>query len=106
MLSKSFGARDDENEDIWTDIPEGADTLPGGLPGGEKDPPCAFSPLDPMRDLEPFAPAAINYQPFTPQVEGEPSMDAMGPAHGDPLGSWTGVPADGDEDPTQDADDL
>lgn len=29
-----------------------------------------------------------------------------GNAHFDPLGSWTGVPKDGNEQPTQDADDL
>ena len=29
-----------------------------------------------------------------------------GSAHFDPLGMWTGVPEDGDDQPTQDADDL
>lgn len=29
-----------------------------------------------------------------------------GSAHFDPLGMWTGVPKDGDDQPTQDADDL
>ena len=34
------------------------------------------------------------------------SMTHPHPSATDPLGSWTGVPADEGEEPTQDADDL
>lgn len=80
MKEHWYGPRgaEDERDGFWTDIPEGDDMIPGVLPG-----------------MFPYAPGV------TP--EGSPGPLA---SHNDPLGSWTGTPDDGDERPTQDADDL
>ena len=118
MLHEPNGPRGakEEREDFWTDIPEGADMLPGeandaigtlNVLGG----PARLNAADPM------SPSIITNQPVIhdlPDPTGSPAFDrkvdnaygVLGPAEEDPLGSWTGVPADGDEDPTQDADDL
>lgn len=99
----------DNRQDFWADIPEAEDALPDMLPGVEELGTTALAKTlggpAVLQGIEPFTPSIVQ-QPFNPNVEGEPQMDTMGPAHGDPLGSWTGVAEDVFETPTQDADDL
>lgn len=126
MLHEPYGPRgaEDERGDFWTDIPEGADMLPGGLPGGEEDTidtladghgdPDVLSPIRPAVSDPPVVhnQVAGNGRPgdagFADLGQPPKAMGALGPVEDDPLGSWTGVPADdsGDGAPTQDADDL
>lgn len=108
MLHEPYGPRgaEEEHEDFWTDIPEGADMLPGTLNvlGG----PARLSAA------ELLSPTVVTNQPVLHDLPGPDGPDrrvdnaygVLGPAEDDPLGSWTGVPAEEDEPPTQDADDL
>ena len=117
MQQTPYGPRgaEDEREAFWTDIPENDDTLPG-------DGSDAIGTLNvlggPARlnAAEPNSPDIVTNMPVLhdrPDGEGgyteriDNLYGVLGPAEEDPLGSWTGVPADGeDETPTQDADDL
>ena len=125
MLHEPYGPRGAEDE--RDDFPEGPDTLPGGLPGDEIDPTTAFGALGTPGELtgmDPFTPAVIAEGPMrfdtarsafereadgvsdADEAENEDVLGALGPDDEDPLGSWTGVPDEADETPTQDADDL
>lgn len=123
MLHESYDAREDakDRDNYWLNIPEGADMLPSGLPAAAEDTLGWLNPVggnsSEINELEPFNPAVVGFDllpgneyedEFEHHVEEEfdASFDSLGPADDDPLGSWTGVPADEDEIPTQDADDL
>lgn len=114
-----------QDDDFWTGIPEGADMIPGAVPIGIEDTATTLSLLNNgtthFEASDPLTPAMLPVTPgpmtdgtlFPDETPGEApeempgsDADALGPAGDDPLGSWTGVPADEDEIPTQDADDL
>lgn len=114
-----------QDDDFWVGIPEAADMIPGSVPIGIEDTATTLSLLNNgtthFEASDPLTPAMLPVVPG-PMTDGElfPDGDedadtdqtsdadenALGPADDDPLGSWTGVPADEDEAPTQDADDL
>ena len=122
-------ARSHENgqdDDFWAGIAEGADMIPGSVPPGTQDTAAGLSLLNngttPFEANDPLTPAMLPVMPV-PDADGagedenevgagadadeiETDTDIPGPDETDPLGSWTGVPTDGDEVPTQDADDL
>ena len=125
MHEQHTGARYEKNgqdDDFWTGIPEGADMIPGAVPIGIEDTATTLSLLNNgtthFEASDPLTPAMLPGMLPDEDETGtqgadadtdeaaEAGEDAIGPADDDPLGSWTGVPADEDEVPTQDADDL
>lgn len=107
MYHEPYGPRgaEDERKDFWTDIAEGADALPGELPPAERM--TELANLAGFDVQEPYAPTpapdvADLPRPIADKLETE-NPDA---SHNDPLGSWTGVPEELGEIPTQDQDDL
>lgn len=117
MLEGPYGPRgaEDEREEFWTDIPEENDPLPGE----DSDAIGTLNVLGGPARLSAAEPNSPNLFTNSPVIHDRPDGDGgrseridnaygvLGPADEDPLGSWTGVPADGeDETPTQDADDL
>ncbi len=118
MLHEPFGPAGAGDTDFWTDIPEGADMLPGTLPGEDSDAIGTLNVLGGAARLNAAEPASPNIFTNMPVLHDRPDGEGgrteridnaygiLGPADDDPLGSWTGVPADEDEAPTQDADDL
>ena len=114
-----------QDDDFWVGIPEAADMIPGSVPIGIEDTATTLSLLNNgtthFEASDPLTPAML---PVTPgpmtdgelfpdgdgedadQTPGAGDENALGPADDDPLGSWTGVPDDEEEVPTQDADDL
>ncbi len=129
------GAEEEREDDFWTNIPEGADMLPGTLPGNVTYMPGTLDGAGNLNPQVPYTPEAIKAGLDAPAPDVPDDVPAVGdpyvPAHGagdesgtaedenaraddtvgvgpsdaDPLGSWTGVPEQGAE-PTQDADDL
>ncbi len=110
-----------QSDDFWAGIAEGADMIPGSVPPGAEDTAAGLSLLNNgttrFEADDPLTPAMLPFMPV-PDIDGgtdadeiettdeESETDISGPDETDPLGSWTGVPADADEVPTQDADDL
>ena len=91
MLHRPYGPRGAESEDpeFWTDLTRNSDFLPE---------PGIVNPV--LRSAqEPYTPADDHQDRQTIDDENLAS-------HNDPLGSWTGVPDQADEMPTQDQDDL
>ena len=91
MLHRPYGPRGAESEDheLWTDLMQDSDFLPD---------PGVFN-LVLRTTQEPYTPADAH--------QDRQAMDDQDLAsHNDPLGSWTGVPDQADETPTQDQDDL
>ncbi len=101
MLHEPFGPRgaEDERETFWTDLGEVTDAAYQQDPGG------------PGRSLTTRkALHGPDYLPGTVQ-EAEPDLEELPgesiASRQDPLGSWTGVPSQEEQEtPTQDADDL
>lgn len=91
MLHRPYGPRGAESEDpeFWTDLTQNSDFLPE---------PGIVNPV--LRSAqEPYTPADAHQDRQTIDNENLASRN-------DPLGSWTGVPDQADEMPTQDQDDL
>lgn len=125
MFHEEFGPRgaEDERRDFWTDVPEGADMLPGALP----DEGVGMQALSGLSAQEPYSPAVASLNADNDTFdEADADLDALAEqadraarsagmlqtphqqsSSSDPLGSWTGVPSeDIYEVPTQDQDDL
>ena len=91
MLHRPYGPRGAESEDpeFWTDLTQNSDFLPE---------PGIVNPV--LRSAqERYTPADAPQFFFF-------FFDENLASHYDPLGSWTGVPDQADEMPTQDQDDL
>ena len=121
MLHKHYGPRgaEEELEEFWDSIPEGADMLPGPVVDNPADALSTLNVLGGPARLNAAEPYSPGFLTETPVIHDRPGPDGdvseridnlygvLGPAEDDPLGSWTGVPADReDASPTQDADDL
>ncbi|MDD6319598.1 MAG: hypothetical protein PUA63_01885 [Oscillospiraceae bacterium] len=107
MHHEIYGPRgaEEEHSDFWTDLAEGADMLPGVLPAEEEQEKSdLFSGLSAQ---EPYGPAAAHRTGRTlNRRDGAIVPETPLPSENDPLGSWTGVPENANEIPTQDQDDL
>ena len=115
MHHEAYGPRgaEEEHTDFWTNLPEGSDMLPGGLPAEPEGPRLdLFSGLGAQ---EPYGPSTAPHeagrhlncrQQDTDRRDGAIVPDEPLSEGHDPLGSWTGVPENANEIPTQDQDDL
>ena len=101
MLHEPFGPRgaEDEREDFWTDLGEITDAAFRQDPGENAR---RLGTQNALHGPE-YRPDTVQDVPTGPQEQ----PGAGTASRQDPLGSWTGVPAQETYDtPTQDADDL